>query len=402
MTVPYPSSPKVTFAARLTFQVNFAIKQGLSSSNSKKLPLFLGVGSTVGRLTIGRISAIPGMNQLFLTQGILLVLCVSITLAPLASSTAPLIIFAVVFGGFDGAATVLLPIVVDYVSFDQAQALQSLGNLFAVLSVPYALGSPLAGKVNKCLVESRHKFSSRTSAKYDLLFSYRSGWLFTITRSYNTVFFSCGAILFIASCSMSLAHFLVSLPGSTATAVDMQENTAGWSANYSTPNNILYLSNDGLMKSRMCSLPDLSAEIYSEPSNTADDRSLSSFPPLFSLKFTEHTKPVNQDLQTEVLEVKLLDEHLYTDLNDQISGLIRSEHSTSSSSTTTRRHASGVENVKFERSVDLKEVDNACVSFKDRMIDMSSEDIACDSVKDGCVNISIDDPGYVSAISSYG
>ena len=123
------------------------MEQGLSLSQGSILPLIMAAGTTVGRLAIGPISnGILGISHVTLCQALFLILCVAITLTPLATSAPLLIVFSGAFGVFDGAVNVLIPLVVDDVFSDPMQALQALGSLFAMFCIPYTLGSPLAGK----------------------------------------------------------------------------------------------------------------------------------------------------------------------------------------------------------------------------------------------------------------
>ena len=104
------------------------------------------VSSTIGRLSIGPITNIPGMNLVLLGQAIFLGICLTVTLFPLASSAPWLMLLTSLFGFFDGNVCAMVPLIVDDVFTDKNQAMLGLGHLYAVYFFPYLLGSPLAGK----------------------------------------------------------------------------------------------------------------------------------------------------------------------------------------------------------------------------------------------------------------
>ena len=127
-------------------QVNYAIHQGVRRSEGERLPLFISIGSLIGRIGAGKVLGFRGLSRITLCQITFLMESLATTLCTLATNTGTLVTFSLVFGVFDGAFSCLLALVVDDVFADKNQAMKAMGQLFQILAFPYALGAPFAGK----------------------------------------------------------------------------------------------------------------------------------------------------------------------------------------------------------------------------------------------------------------
>ena len=127
-------------------QVNYAIHQGVRRSEGERLPLFISIGSLIGRVGAGKVSGFRGLSRITLYQITFLMECLATTLCTLATNTGTLVTFSLVFGVFDGAFSCLLGLVVDDVFADKNQAMKAIGQLLQTLAFPYVFGAPFAGK----------------------------------------------------------------------------------------------------------------------------------------------------------------------------------------------------------------------------------------------------------------
>lgn len=108
----------------------------------------MSVGSTLGRLLFGKMADHPKVNRLYLYQISFLMIGISNTLCPVFTSYAGLVIYATVFGFFEGCYVLLAPVLTgDIVGRDKMA--HGVGVLFALKSVPLTLGPPIAGKLKK-------------------------------------------------------------------------------------------------------------------------------------------------------------------------------------------------------------------------------------------------------------
>ena len=125
--------------------MNYAIHQGVRRSEGERLPLFISIGSLIGRVAVGKVSGFRGLSRITLYQITFLMECLATTLCTLAASMGTLVTFSLVFGIFDGAFACLLALVVDDVFMDKNQAMKAVGQLLQILAFPYAFGAPFAG-----------------------------------------------------------------------------------------------------------------------------------------------------------------------------------------------------------------------------------------------------------------
>lgn len=105
---------------------------------------FLSVGSLFGRLFFGHVSDLQWVNRLYLYQTALLVMAVTTTLCPLATTYYGLVVYTLLFGIFDGAFVSLIAVLTgDVVGHHRLSS--ALGFLYLVFSVPIMTGSLIAG-----------------------------------------------------------------------------------------------------------------------------------------------------------------------------------------------------------------------------------------------------------------
>lgn len=105
---------------------------------------FLSVGSLFGRLFFGHVSDYQWINRLYLYQTALLVMAVTTTLCPLATSYGGLIVYTILFGVFDGAFVALIAVLTGDI-VGNSKLPSALGFLYLVFSVPIMTGSLIAG-----------------------------------------------------------------------------------------------------------------------------------------------------------------------------------------------------------------------------------------------------------------
>ena len=108
---------------------------------------FLSVGSLFGRLFFGHISDLRWVNRMYLYQTALLVMAVTTTLCPLATTYYWLVVYTLLFGIFDGAFVSLIAVLTgDVVGHHRLSS--ALGFLYLVFSVPIMTGSLIAGMIS--------------------------------------------------------------------------------------------------------------------------------------------------------------------------------------------------------------------------------------------------------------
>ncbi|KAL9965736.1 hypothetical protein ACROYT_G029578 [Oculina patagonica] len=147
---------------------------------------FLSVGSLFGRLFFGHFSDYRWVNRLYLYQTALLIMAVTTTLCPLATSYGGLIVYTILFGIFDGVFVALIAVLTgDIVGFNKLPS--ALGFLYLVFSVPIMTGSLIAG------------------------------FLSEITSTYNEAFYFSGAAIAVCTCVLSLVPVFAPMrrPGPT-------------------------------------------------------------------------------------------------------------------------------------------------------------------------------------------
>lgn len=150
-----------------------ATSQNIPESKASFLIGFLSVGSLLGRLLFGRISDFDFVNRLYLYQTALLIMAVTTTLLPLATTYTVLILYTLLFGVFDGAFVALIAVLTtDIVGSDMLPS--ALGFLYFVISVPTMTGSLIAG------------------------------FLSDVTSTYHEAFYFSGATIAICACALSL------------------------------------------------------------------------------------------------------------------------------------------------------------------------------------------------------
>ena len=98
------------------------------------------------------------MNRLYLYQTALLMMAVTTTMCPLATSYAGLVTYTILFGLFDGCYVALIAVITgDIVGPDKLAP--ALGFLYLVFSVPLMTGPLIAGKVEEWWRTLPHSFT---------------------------------------------------------------------------------------------------------------------------------------------------------------------------------------------------------------------------------------------------
>lgn len=132
------------FTCFLNQQPTHATYLKIPESKASFLIGVLSVGSLFGRLFFGHISDYRWINRLNLYQTALLVMAVTTTLCPLATTYGGLIAYTLLFGIFDGAFVALIAVLTgDIVGSHKLPS--ALGFLYLVFSVPITTGSLIAG-----------------------------------------------------------------------------------------------------------------------------------------------------------------------------------------------------------------------------------------------------------------
>ena len=240
---------------------------------------------------------------------------------------------------------------------------------------------------------------------------YFSGWLYTQTGSYQVPFFICGAILFIAACLVSLARRLVqpALGNPVLTLPDeivispVDENSGDLVPVQNRHSN-------RILSARACSVIDLAVEVYAENYSRSSSAYLAvsqdHFPRGLGVRNRKDGKVCSQDVlnaddSTAIYHV----ENEYTDIANQISGMMKTGHtcfSTNQNEGLSRQlHNNDVivsvpanQNAEFSH-----QRDNNCVMVSDGHVsDTSSVDYGDNNVfKRSSSGMSIDDAGYFSS-----
>lgn len=144
----------------LIFQPTHANYLNIPESKASFLIGFLSVGSLFGRLFFGHFSDYRWVNRLYLYQTALLIMAVTTTLCPLATSYGGLIVYTILFGIFDGVFVALIAVLTgDIVGYNKLPS--ALGFLYLVFSVPIMTGSLIAG-IHFIQVIKKKKKKNRT------------------------------------------------------------------------------------------------------------------------------------------------------------------------------------------------------------------------------------------------
>ncbi|XP_028408004.1 monocarboxylate transporter 12-like [Dendronephthya gigantea] len=354
--------------------VNYAIHQGVGRSKGDRLPLFISTGSLIGRIIVGRVSGFRGIRRITLCQVTFLVGCLATTLCTLATNYASLVVFCLVFGACDGAFSLLMAIVVDDVFLDKNQAMKAMGQLFQIMAIPYLLGAPLAGLI------------------------------YTKTGSYQAAFFICGAVLFFATCLITLVRCLLQ-PKLSSPVLTLPEKIVVSPTEESTRdiNIVPCTSSNRLISSRACSFLDLAIEVYGE--NRYQSNNLAVYSP--SRRLGARNRKDGKICFQDFLENKASriagesNEPEYTDINTQISGLMETENT---GITKMEEDCQAVQTQANLLQVDNKDVkllvpkdNNAVTCLDGHSSDASSVENTDYVSKQRLSGSSTDDAGYFSA-----
>ncbi|XP_068685685.1 monocarboxylate transporter 10-like [Montipora foliosa] len=126
--------------------VSLAIEEGIDPFKATLLIGIMSIASTFGRLIFGKMADHPKVNRLYLYQISFLMIGISNTLCPVLTSYPGLVIYASMFGFFEGCYVLLAPVLTgDIVGRDKMA--HGVGVLFALKSVPLTVGPVIAGKI---------------------------------------------------------------------------------------------------------------------------------------------------------------------------------------------------------------------------------------------------------------
>ena len=125
--------------------MSLAIEEGIDPFKATLLIGIMSIASTFGRLIFGKMADHPKVNRLYLYQISFLMIGISNTLCPVLTSYPGLVIYASMFGFFEGCYVLLAPVLTgDIVGRDKMA--HGVGVLFALKSVPLTVGPVIAGK----------------------------------------------------------------------------------------------------------------------------------------------------------------------------------------------------------------------------------------------------------------
>ena len=133
---------------------------GATKTEASLLLTYLAAGSCIGRLIFGRLADCKQLNRFYIWQTGLLGLGVSCTLVTLASSYKWLVVYACVFGLFEGCYVTVNPVLIGDIVGKEKFAF-GLGILFFTMSFTRSAGAPIVGWI------------------YDGFHSYYPGFLYT-------------------------------------------------------------------------------------------------------------------------------------------------------------------------------------------------------------------------------
>ena len=159
----------------ITSKVKLAEDLNIGKSNASLLTSYMATGGLFGSLVFGQISDKRYCNRLIVCQFAILAMGVVCTLVTIAKSYIWLAVLSFCFGAFDGCYEMLVPVITsDIVGFKKTAS--AIGTLYFMLAIPKTIGPPVAG------------------------------WIFDISKSYNTAFYVTGAVMTLSSLLMFLIH----------------------------------------------------------------------------------------------------------------------------------------------------------------------------------------------------
>ncbi|XP_057297945.1 monocarboxylate transporter 13-like isoform X2 [Hydractinia symbiolongicarpus] len=158
--------------------INFSCIKGVKSEDAALLPSVISASAVIGKFLFGYIGQLRKVNRLYMFQGFLLLLSVSLTMLPLTVSYLHLLLFSIVFGLSEGGFSSYIIICMSQTVYTK-QLAAAFGMMYTVTSFFSLFGAPFAGLV------------------------------FDATGKYEIAFLSCGAIFMIGALSLFFLPFLI-------------------------------------------------------------------------------------------------------------------------------------------------------------------------------------------------
>ena len=129
----------------ICFQVKYCVDLGISEEKAAQLFLFLGAFITTGRLGVTALLAFKKFEVIYLYQGSMFMMGVSMLSLALVKTYTFFVLFAIVFGAFDGMFAALFLVQV-MTCVDAAQRPSVIGFVHFVQTGFVAGGPPLSGE----------------------------------------------------------------------------------------------------------------------------------------------------------------------------------------------------------------------------------------------------------------
>ncbi|XP_077351456.1 monocarboxylate transporter 12-B-like [Festucalex cinctus] len=166
-------------SAPVVYLVPYALSIGVEHKQAAFIMSIFGISGIVGNITFGWITDRKCLNRYHMLSYILAVVVAGLSClwVPLLQSFAPLTIFAVVYGYFDGAYVALIPVVTSD-AVGSTYLSSALGVVYFLHAVPYLISPPIGG------------------------------WLVDVTENYTATFLVSGAS-YICSAAILAAAMLV-------------------------------------------------------------------------------------------------------------------------------------------------------------------------------------------------
>lgn len=135
----------MAFSILMLHLINYAIIQGTSNEAAAFLMIYVGIGSTIGRLISGLSVGYNGLDPVLLNFGCNGILALATACFPLYSDKyVGQVIFAVIFGLYSGGlSTMISPLCMDLLGAKKVAS--GIGTLFFIGGIGYLAGPPVAG-----------------------------------------------------------------------------------------------------------------------------------------------------------------------------------------------------------------------------------------------------------------
>ena len=168
----------------ICFQVKYCVDLGISEEKAAQLFLFLGAFMTIGRLGVTVLLAFKKFKVIYLYQICIFIMGISMLTAALVKTYTFFVIFAVVFGAFDGMFIALFYVLI-MASVDPAKRPSAMGFVLFINAGFVAGGPPLSGKVNNCLFIFMLMGDSLTADLHSSIMLHATSFFTTHLHLYN-------------------------------------------------------------------------------------------------------------------------------------------------------------------------------------------------------------------------